>query len=111
MSEIPQWAFERAAKLVNAEPGRGRGRYDAAGMAVYDAGRALARYISEHEEPPVDPLVLEMRTIASIPPWGNSVGHRAQIISSGRGDHYFEAQLILAALRRGIEIGKEASDV
>ncbi len=62
MSEqtIPEWAIERALDAVNAESrdsslGSQYRQYGYADM-VSPPVRTLARYIAEHEEPPVDPL-------------------------------------------------------
>jgi hypothetical protein len=47
MADIPQWAKERAIELADAEDWE----------KVPALATAFARYIAEHEDPPVDPLV------------------------------------------------------
>lgn len=56
--EIPQWAFDRVDSLTREEcdnqtPNRAYGT----------TGNAFARYIMQHEEPPVDKDVLAVREI------------------------------------------------
>lgn len=51
MSGIPEWAADRASRLFCAEREE---RPDAGSTTVWQD--AFARYIAEHEEPPVDPL-------------------------------------------------------
>lgn len=49
--EIPAWAFDRARNLTDQEP------------ASPFVGAAFARYISQHEQPPVDPDVAAVRDL------------------------------------------------
>ena len=48
--KVPDWALERAVGLYHHEP------VASSDIAVVYK-HALARYIAEHEEPPVDPLL------------------------------------------------------
>jgi len=66
--------------------------------AVYAAAR-LAR----EGWMPVDPLLLEARKL-----FADSAENKeeAHIYLAGRFDHWSEFQIVLAALRRGIEIGE-----
>lgn len=92
MSDIPEWAKDRALNIANAEAGfeAWRSVENSFGM------RAFARYIAEHEEPPVDPLVAEAQTVA---------------------DHYLlnlsamptVEKALQAALKRGMELAREQS--
>ena len=61
--DIPQWALERAAELANKEAGDAC--FTAAYMAGLYLGEAFARYIAQHEEPPVDPVLKDAREIAA----------------------------------------------
>ncbi len=88
--EIPQWAKERANLLGS------RGVL----VSSFPMRDAFARYISEHEQPPVDPLLIEARAILSSESW------RGIDLSGGRYDQSAEMTQVLAALRRGIEIGE-----
>lgn len=62
MSDIPEWAFDHAEVL-----------YAEMAIGVIDEmphrksfhAKAFAKYISEHEEAPVDPLLIEAREIAA----------------------------------------------
>lgn len=91
--DVPQWALERAARLTNNMDGS---HYSADAVRAqcirgYSLGEAFARYIAEHEEPPVDPLkVVEDELYEN---WlsGPGVGAR---------------DIIQAALRRGIELAR-----
>lgn len=61
--EIPQWAIERAAELaceVATKP-----IYNADKVVNLHLDQAFASYIAKHEEPPVDPLLIEAREIAA----------------------------------------------
>lgn len=89
----PAWAVERAKQLHRDEGG-----------AVVPMVRAFARYIAEHEEAPVDPVVLEARNLASDLGWyqANSLGQ----LHSGAFDNTTTQQGLIAAIRRGIELGK-----
>jgi hypothetical protein len=112
--EIPQWAKERAIELAHAE-GSGIytcfyddpfGRYQDGSGARNQALYALAKHIAAHEEPPVDPLLIEARKLA---------GDIAMERGANRDvvDHYETAKAtdpeisrVIRALRRGIELGK-----
>jgi hypothetical protein len=106
MSEIPpDWALSKALKLmeyggtpietVRKEPSE---HYEVV---------AFARYIAEHEEPPVDPLLIEAREIASNSRIGaGKLG--SMIIREGGGDDAEDVQLAYAALRRGMELAKQS---
>lgn len=80
--EIPDWAIDRAVVLAGG----------VAGMST-DALHAFAHYIAEHEEPPVDPLSEEAIKLVR--------NFEAGLFDSN-------VPLALAALRRGMEIGKSS---
>jgi hypothetical protein len=92
--DIPQWAKERACALVNAID-------DGAFTPVdceFSPLLAFARYIAEHEAPPVDPLLIEARKLLDLAwPGEDALG--------GGLDNNMWMQRTLAALKRGIEIG------
>ena len=60
--DIPQWAKERAADLADAVMNTGPG-IKWKHLEHYACGQAFARYIAEHEEPPVDPLLEACRKV------------------------------------------------
>lgn len=94
MSEIPQWAKERACTLANEASGTlAWVPDDIGGFRVNGALDVLARYIAEHEEQPVDPLEEERQIIAD--------EFRLNLSAMPAVE-----KALLAALRRGIEIGK-----
>jgi hypothetical protein len=84
-----QWAYDRVRQLVDAQTKPGwHDNHTPSGVA-----NAFARYIAEHEDEPEDPLLDEVQNLAdelrinlSAMPWAEKA--------------------LLAALRRGIEIGK-----
>lgn len=79
MDEIPDWVADRIAELSR-------------GTTTWTA---FARYIAQHEEPPVDPLFAEMEDLVS--------GHA--VWDTDR-DHDHAIDLAFIALKRGIAIGK-----
>jgi len=111
MSDIPEWAVKRATDLTN------EAMRDGSWLPIGGhASAAFARYIAEHEEPPVDPLLIEAREIVkahhSFMPkhW---VGF--QVIdgaNGGLGDDQTApvanaVSIALAALKRGMELARE----
>lgn len=102
--EIPQWAIERAAELaceVATKP-----IYNADKVVNLHLDQAFASYIAKHEEPPVDPLLIEAREIAAKHYDGVCRYNTAEACRNGKWDGAPSVQLALAALRRGIELGK-----
>lgn len=96
MDEItPQWAWEKAHKLL-AEAG---------GKWGPSAARAFARYIAEHEEPPVDPLLIEAREVCARHFEDSHQGAHGVSYRYGTWDDMDTVQIALAAIKRGIEIG------
>jgi hypothetical protein len=92
---LPRWAMDRAHELARAEQ--------------VDAGyfEALTRYIAAHEEPPVDPLLVEAREIAlkfALP--GRMHGIASAFVRKGAADDTDSVKAVLAALNRGIELAK-----
>lgn len=116
--EIQDWAKERVGKLMCGEAGllSGDSRFEA-------LRNAFARYIQHHEKPPVDLLLVEARQLAARQYQSEDDGivrHYMRTdgsIMSGTGSDIAEMYLdgrcddrlpiTLAALRRGIEIGKD----
>lgn len=113
VEEIPDWAIERAiprppnADYSGSKPWPvGDVRSDAKEKVPYACAlMQLASYIAKYEQPPVDPMVLEARRIVEC-----SVRWSPQTdrdLASGKNDDTPEIKIALAALRRGIEIGKD----
>lgn len=102
--EIPQWALERAAELANKEAGVAG--FTAAYMTEADLGRAFASYIAQHEEPPVDPLLIEAREIVARHEDSLGFDEDAKSTRAGDVDSCESVQFTLTGLRRGIELGK-----
>lgn len=104
MSDIPRWAAKRAAELINelsspkfawSSPDIGRLLSDR--DAAKEASNAFARYIAEHEDEPVDPVLIEARNAAdSIMP--------SMEYASGVYDDSQVMRIALAALKRGMEL-------
>lgn len=91
---VPEWAIQKALKLM--EYGGTPLRSVLAEPNEHFEVIAFAHYIAEHEEPPVDPLLIEARAIIKrcypeVSP--NYSGRRLTIA--------------MDALRRGIELARE----
>lgn len=103
--EIPQWAVKEALKRSNLfnSPCLVAKNKD---MAWSKAVNAFASYIAQHEEPPVDPLLIEAREIVAkyFDERGNS--RVAKTCRSGDCDTTGTLQMTIEGLRRGIELGK-----
>ncbi len=85
--DIPEWAMERAFALANADV------VPTTDLSTWTAAiTAFAAYIAAHEEPPVDPLLIEAREIL------RHYGYER----TGTA----EEGLALAGIRRGIELAK-----
>ena len=80
--DIPEWAHRRATELVNKQKVIS---YPPAYM------EAFARYISEHEEPPVDPVVALDEVIRLRFQWRNA-GRVVAAELADRGFKIVEAQ-------------------
>lgn len=107
MDNPPDWAIERACALLNAVS---KGQYDDTWYPcdVTDTSTGVAqfaRYIAAHEEPPVDPLLIEARKICALTRQTYDKG----FLSGEYDDSSTEIPVALAALRRGIEIERERS--
>lgn len=102
--EIPQWALERAAELANKE--MGEDYLSPTSIAGTYVGTALARYIAQHEEPPVDPLLIEAREIVARHEDSLGFDEDAKSTRAGDVDSCESVQFTLTGLRRGIELGK-----
>ena len=110
----PQWAKERALEEVRKVAPNHCYRVEDVHTTYAPHLIAFARYIAEHEEPPVDSLLIEARRIAydirKKTLTTELDGHKtvaANILVGNYDDH----QLVVAsltALRRGIELGKQS---
>lgn len=63
--EIPQWAKQRACELANAVSGFSQWKRHEVGKVGYPTLTAFARYIAQHEQPPVDPDLVKAREICA----------------------------------------------
>ncbi len=107
--DIPQWAKERACDLVAAE-------YSEPFQCRYTPGQihagnpsilALARHIVKHEQPPVDPLRQEAIDLVLAEAVTRTDNQILAIRSGMAGEG--KVELVLTALRRGMELAKEQS--
>lgn len=104
MSEdIPQWGFEEVGKRVPKPE-----CITALDWARYaDQLRDLAAgLIAQHEQPPVDPLLIEAREIVAKFYEGNGGSIFSENFRAGKLDTTPLARVTLEGLRRGIELGK-----
>lgn len=100
MTDIPEWAKERVRVLTNAEGGPSN-------KWITCHRNAFARYIAEHEEPPVDPLLIEAREMAAKVAFDKDWFVHGESIQSGQRDDHSDVQIALAALKRGMELARE----
>lgn len=100
MSDIPEWAVKRANDLTS------EAMKDGSWLPIGGhASAAFARYIAEHEEPPVDPLLIEARELAAQERERSFRGERTpEEYRSGAADGTPVMRLALAALKRGMEL-------
>jgi hypothetical protein len=97
MADIPQWAKERAIELADAEDWE----------KVPALATAFARYIAEHEDPPVDPLLIEAREICALDCEKFRLLSSAGNYRRGVNDKGDTLRVVITALKRGIELGKQ----
>lgn len=111
--ETPQWALERAGALSDFGNAINTG---SCWWWTWEPVKAFARYISEHETEPVDPLLIEAREVAAgeliagVRFVSFQVGDAdvcAANLREGRADDSELIKVVLSALRRGIELGKQ----
>lgn len=88
----PQWAYDRVSELHNAFS-------DGTFSAYGDLKGAFAAYVAEHEEPPVDPLLIEAQKFAES--WAPEM---VTPLPQARLDRLQD--MALAVLRRGIELAR-----
>lgn len=111
--EVPEWAKNKARNLFSEELGVVGPGSDT--TSIYR--HAFARYIVEHEEAPVDPLLIEARemfaerhTVGGIDLFRGSTfckyGAANDSIRSGGYDNHGTMLLLVAALKRGMELAK-----
>ncbi len=106
MSDIPEWAFEVAAERCNLN---NRNQLPVENWKSQTAFNELAKTIATHEQQPVDPLLIEARKIATCARRKIGAGIHdgvARAIESGGWDDHSLVDAALAALHRGIELGK-----
>lgn len=89
---VPEWAKARAMETLNrARRDHGWPAYPDGAFPCFPEHLAIARLIAAHEQPPVDPLDEAYREII-----------REHGVTFGRSK-----DAVLAALRRGIELGRQ----
>jgi hypothetical protein len=104
--ESPNWAFKEVGKRVPK-----RECPTSLDWAVYvDELRMLAAsLIAKHEQPPVDPLLVEAREITAKYYDDHNIPNTARAIQAGHWDKGERVQTVLTALRRGVELAKEGA--
>ena len=100
-STPPEWALDRAEAILF--PDR-RTIFLMRGGSVL---QNLALYVAAHEEPPVDPLLIEAREIVANADVSRTL-NQTMAIREGRGGER-QVEIALAALKRGIELAEEQS--
>lgn len=105
--KVPEWAYDRLGAIVGD---RSYATAVANDPKVMNIGHAFARYIAEHEEPPVDPLLVEARQIAgdamaSHETFGQTYSTGSiHCVRTGNDDGSIFVRTALNALRRGTEL-------
>lgn len=100
----PDWAIQRAIDLRHDLDPAVEWRLDTIKDAPkgYASMIAFARYIAQHEQPPVDPLLIEAREIVA-EAWRrspfNGPANAARALS-GEADDTVPVKAVLAALRK-----------
>lgn len=101
----PEWAIERAKEVLSKGDPRS---IRTLASWIY---LAFARYIAEHEEPPVDPCVAAGRKLVAETQhnWPESQWHidEAKETLAGNRDYTLVVKAAIEGVRRGIEIGKD----
>ncbi len=100
---IPQWAWQRAKDLSAAATGP---ILNWSADSVYASSRAFALYISEHEEAPVEPLLIEAREIvkAGLSERSHAKCNCRSEIDAGNWDNGGKVRAALTGIRRGMEL-------
>ena len=110
---LPDWAIELALKPVNTACSAMRAfsvaqvRYPGNLTNTFRQSiLAHAALIFKHQKKPVDPLLEEAREICALDAERSYLPDAARMFRAGDNDHYHLVCAVLAALRRGVEIGK-----
>ena len=105
---IPEWAAVRACELLN-------GPQEIAAWAPSERRlggvvATFARYIAQHEQPPVDPDLIEAREIvkATLVPESHARCDCREKIDAGEWDRGHKVRATLAAIKRGRELERGA---
>lgn len=112
MTDIPQWAVERACEAARAEhPGAIHYRATCApDNSGYAAINAFARYIASKEEAPVDPVVVAGRKLVAETQhnWPDSPWHMHEAAETlaGNRDYTLVVKAAIEGVRRGIALSK-----
>lgn len=95
---VPDWAYHRVDELAGDDT---------------HYRNAFARYIASKEEAPVDPLLIEARALAADYMTACNAYSTGTLnaVRTGNSDDHIMVQTVMAALKRGMEIGalQEAS--
>lgn len=105
MTELPDFAIEKACKLARSgwslDQAKQWMNVNMYGMSI----QGFAAYIAEHEEAPIDQLLLDARSIAADIAEKDGQTIWSSRVDLGLEDGHPDVLIALAALKRGIEIG------
>lgn len=104
----PDWAIDEFCKRANLIRDEVFGRQAAEAVALRSAVRAGAIIIAEHEEAPVDPLLIEAIELVCAESITRTDNQIAAIRNRQAGND--KVELALTALRRGMELAKGQSN-
>ena len=99
---IPQWALVRALSLAESCWTLEEAKNWLESNHYGEALAAFARYIAEHEEPPVDPLLIIAREIVADEDASRTLNQTQAILEGHAGQS--KVNIALTALRRGMEL-------
>lgn len=106
MTDIPLWAIDKAAQAAGFNDRSSLAHLTRA-HAVDRSIRAHARLIAKHEQPPVDPDLIEARRLAALRHYIPGEQLLGNNYISGLMDNEGEVQLALVGIKRGRELEKE----
>lgn len=98
------WAIKRVLDLCGLNPQERHAREAANDSPII---KAFARYIEDHEAPPPDPLLDEAREVIARCQEAMGMTNAAKAARLGKCDTQMSMRITLAALRRGIELGRQ----
>lgn len=105
--DIPLWARKRAADLSTEYEWPVSASFGTEDVKGSRHLQAFAAYIAAHEDPPVDPLLIEARRIIAADYSQREYEGPSERCLDGSCDESFVMRTTLAALRRGMALSSK----